>query len=139
MSDETKKKRIPKYDRVTLYEEAMKRVDGWIKQAQESKAGVSLYRKDILNWYILNAPEQLDAKSIENLAAQFFDQERFLKQALKRVREAKDRGESVSLQELMTDEQSVKPKKPRKPRSPKSNAIENVLDDSVTTSTSDIS
>ena len=139
MSDETKKKRIPKYDRVTLYEEAMKRVDGWIKQAQESKAGVSLYRKDILNWYILNAPEQLDAKFIENLAAQFFDQERFLKQALKRVREAKGRGESVSLQELMTDEQSVKPKKPRKPRSPKSNAIENVLDDSVTTSTSDIS
>ena len=139
MSDETKKKRIPKYDRVTLYEEAMKRVDGWIKQAQESKAGVSLYRKDILNWYILNAPEQLDAKFIKNLAAQFFDQERFLKQSLKRVREAKGRGESVSLQELMTDEQSVKPKKPRKPRSPKSNATENVLDDSVTTSTSDIS
>lgn len=81
----------------------------------------------------------MDAKSIENLAAQFFDQERFLKQALKRVTEAKDRGESVLLQELMTDEQSVKPKKPRKPRSPKSNAIENVLDDSVTTSTSDIS
>ncbi|HRK09155.1 MAG TPA: hypothetical protein PLZ57_15405 [Pseudobdellovibrionaceae bacterium] len=139
MSDETKKKRIPKYDRVTLYDEAMKRVDGWIKQAQDSKAGVSLFRKDILNWYILNAPEQLDAKSIESLAAQFFDQERFLKQALKRVRDAKGRGETVSLQELMTDEQSVKPKKPRKPRSSKLNSTEGVLDDSVTASTSDFS
>lgn len=139
MSDETKKKRIPKYDRVTLYDEAMKRVDGWIKQAQDSKAGVSLFRKDILNWYILNAPKQLDAKSIENLAAQFFDQERFLKQALKRVRDAKGRGETVSIQELMTDEQSVKSKKPRKPRSPKSNSAEGVSVDTVTTPTIDFS
>ena len=136
MSEETKKKRIPKYDRVTLYEEAMKRVDGWIKQAQDSKAGVSLFRKDILNWYILNAPEQLDAKSIENLAAQFFDQERFLKQALKRVRDEKGRGETASLQELMTDEQSGKPKKPPKPHLSKS---ESVLDASVATPTSDFS
>ncbi|MBL7669793.1 MAG: hypothetical protein JNM39_04850 [Bdellovibrionaceae bacterium] len=139
MSEEAKKKRIPKYDRVTLYDEAMKRVDGWIKQAQDSKAGVSLFRKDILNWYILNAPEKLDAKSIENLAAQFFDQERFLKQALKRVRDAKCRGETVSLQELITDEQSVKSKKPRKPRSPKSNSTEGVSVDPVTTPASDFS
>lgn len=139
MSDETKKKRIPKYDRVTLYDEAMKRVDGWISQAQDSKAGVSLFRKDILNWYILNAPEQLDAKSIESLAAQFFDQERFLKQALKQVRDAKGRGETVSLQELMTDEQSVKPKKPRKPRSPKLNSTEGVSVDPVTAPASDFS
>lgn len=118
MSEEIKKKRIPKYDRVTLYEEAMKRVDGWIKQVEGSKAGVSMFRKDILNWYILNAPEQLDAKAVECLALQFFDQERFLKQALKRVRDAKGRGETLLLHELMTDEQSVKPKKPRKPRAP---------------------
>lgn len=138
MSEETnKKKRIPKYDRVTLYEEAMKRVDGWIKQVQDSKAGVSLFRKDILNWYILNAPEQLDAMAVEGLAAQFFDQERFLKQALKRVRDAKDRGETLSLKELMSDEQSVKPKKPRKSRAPKEGVTNGVCADPEANPTSD--
>lgn len=139
MSEETKKKRIPKYDRVTLYEEAMKRVDGWIKQAQDSKVGVSLFRKDILNWYILSAPEQLDAKAIEELGVQFFDQERFLKQALKRVRDAKGRGETLSLQELISDEQSVKLKKPRKPRAPKEDRIESICDSSVTNQKEDFS
>lgn len=139
MSEETKKKRIPKYDRVTLYEEAMKRVDGWIKQAEEAKTGVSLFRKDILNWHIINAPEQLDVKSIEDLAARFFDQERFLKQALRRIRDAKGRGETLSLQELMSDEQSVKPKKIRKPRSQKESATEAISADLKATSTSDFS
>lgn len=125
MSDEIKaKKRIPKYDRVTLYEEAMKRVDGWISQVEASKGGVSLFRKDILNWYILDSPEQLDKDSVEALAVQFFDQERFLKQALQRVRDAKGRGENLSLTDIMNAEQSVKPKKLRKPRTPKQVSIE---------------
>ncbi len=120
MSEEIKtKKRIPKYDRVTLYEEALSRVDGWIKQVEESKAGVSLFRKDILNWFVLNSTESLPMASIEAMAAQFFDQERFLKQALKRVRDAKVRGENLSLSDIMSEEQSVKPKKERKPRAPK--------------------
>lgn len=120
MSDEIKtKKRIPKYDRVTLYDEALKRVDGWIKQVEESKAGVSLFRKDVLNWFVLNSAEVLPVASVEAMAAQFFDQERFLKQAIKRVREAKGRGENLSLSDIMSEEQSVKPKKERKPRAPK--------------------
>lgn len=139
MSDEAKKKRIPKYDRVTLYEDAMKRVDGWIKQVQDSKAGVSLFRKDILNWHILNAPEQLDAGGVAALAAQFFDQERFLKQALKRVRDAKGRGETLSLHALMSEEQSVKPKKPRKPRAPKEVSTEPICKDPAATPTSNFS
>jgi hypothetical protein len=117
----------------------MKRVDGWIKQVQDSKAGVSLFRKDILNWHISNAPEQLDADGIAALAAQFFDQERFLKQALKRVRDAKSRGETLSLKALMSDEQSVKPKKPRKPRAPKEVTAEPICDDPTRTSTNDLS
>lgn len=123
MSDEIKiKKRIPKYDRVTLYDEALRRVDGWIKQVEQSKAGVSLFRKDILNWFVLSSPELLPVASVDAMAAQFFDQERFLKQALKRVRDAKVRGENLSLSDIMSDEQSVKPKKDRKPRTPKMRA-----------------
>lgn len=140
MSIDAKKKRIPKYDRVTLYEEAMKRVDSWIKQVEDTKVGVSLFRKDILNWHILNAPEKLDAGSIAALAGQFFDQERFLKQALKQVRDAKGRGETLSLQALMSDEQSVKkPVKPRKPRAPKEVSTEAICADSAMTSTGDFS
>jgi hypothetical protein len=131
MSEESKKKRIPKYDRVTLYEDAMKRIDGWIKQVQDSKPGVALFRKDILNWHILNSPEELDAGGISSLAALFFDQERFLKQALKQVRDAKGRGETLSLKALMSDEQSVKPKKPRKSRVQKEVSAEPVVDDSA--------
>lgn len=132
MSEETKKKRVPKYDRVTLYDEAMKRVDGWIKQVEETKAGVSLYRKDILNWYVVNASEQLDTEAAQALAEQFFDQERFLKQALKRVRDAKGRGETLSLQALMNNEQSAKPRKPRKLRAPKDDQSEGVSADPMT-------
>lgn len=139
MSEVAKKKRIPKYDRVTLYDEAMKRVDSWIKQVEDSKVGVSLFRKDILNWHILSAPEKLDAKALEELTAQFFDQERFLKQALKRIRDAKGRGEMLSLKELMSDEQSVKTKKPRKLRAPKDSQAEGVPADPMTTPIGDFS
>ena len=139
MSEETKKKRIPKYDRVTLYEESMNQVDNWIKQVQDSRTGVSLCRKDILNWYINNAPEQLEAKAVEKLASQFFDQERFLRQALKRVRDAKGRGETVTIEELMADEQSVKPKKPRRPRALKEEAIEGNYADPIPNKISDFS
>jgi hypothetical protein len=119
MSDEIKpKKRIPKYDRVTLYEESLRKVDAWIKQVESSKSGVSLFRKDILNWVILNSAEVLTIANVESMATQFFDQERFLKQALRKVCEAKKRGENLSLKDIMADEQSVKVKKTPKLRSP---------------------
>ena len=139
MSEETKKKRIPKYDRVTLYEEGMKRVDGWIKQVEDSRTGVSLFRKDIVNWYLLNAPEQLDSKAVEKLATQFFDQERFLRQALKQVRDAKGRGETLTLKELMAEEQSVKQKKPRKPRAQKEESTKSNSVDPISNQISDFS
>lgn len=120
MTDAIKpKKRIPKYDRVTLYDEALNRLDSWIKQVESSRSGVSLFRKDVLNWFVLNSPEALPVASVDAMATQFFDQERFLKQALSRIREAKERGEKVSLNEIMTEERSVKTKKERKRREPK--------------------
>lgn len=120
MADATKnKKRTPKYDRVTLYEDALTRIDSWIKQVEASKSGVSLIRKDILNWFVLNSPEVLPAASVDAMAAQFFDQERFLKQALTRVREAKERGEKISIDDIMSEERGVKNKKERKRREPK--------------------
>ncbi len=123
MSDEIKsKKRIPKYDRVTLYEETLKKVDAWIKQVESSKSGVSLFRKDILNWFILNSLEILPIAHIEQIGIQFFDQERFLKQAIKQLREAKKRGENLSLESLLSEKHSVKIKKDRKPRKLKNNA-----------------
>ncbi len=139
MSEEIKKKRIPKYDRITLYEEGMKRVDGWIKQVQESRTGVSLFRKDILNWYINNAPEHLDARAVKILAMQFFDQERFLRQALKDVRDAKERGETVTLKDLMAEEQSVKIRNPRRSRAPKEGSSESNSVDPITNKISNFS
>lgn len=117
MSEEIKnKKRNRRYDRITLYEEALKRVDSWIDQAEAAKAGVKIHRKDFLNWFVLNAPETLTVASLTALADKFFDQEKFLREALKKAKAAKERGETLSLKDLLNKDEPMRDKKILKPR-----------------------
>lgn len=130
MPEEIKtKKRSRRYDRITLYEEALKRVDGWIEQAESAKTGVKIHRKDILNWYVLNAPETLAIASLTVLADKFFDQEKFLREALKKAKAAKERGETLSLKDLLSKEESAHAKKILKPRATKKIALPDSVPD----------
>lgn len=116
IENEKIKKRIPKYDRVTLNEESLKRVDVWLKQARDSKAGIVIHRNDIVNWFIFKSPELLPISMVNDLGSNFFDEERFLRLTLRRIQDAKSKGENISLDALLTEKHSVKTKKERKPR-----------------------
>lgn len=102
MSDEMKEKskRTHHFDRVTLSGEALTRIDGWIEQVTKNK-GVSVSRKDCLNWFILQHSANLSSEEIAQLEIQFFDEIRFLSQSLKEMRAARARGESVDLSALL--------------------------------------
>jgi len=72
---------------------------------------VRLPRKDYVAYRLRKSPRKLLPEEIEELVTLFYDEERFLREALKEVRTAKARGEraAVDLSGL-----SIRERKPRK-------------------------
>ena len=94
------RKRTHYPDRVTLSVELLAKVDGWIAQTVVRKKGVRLNRKDIVLWKLEQATGDLSEAELQELAARFYDEERFLLDLLRDVKSAKARGEKVSLDAL---------------------------------------
>ncbi len=88
-------------ERVTLNEDALARLDQWSAQVQASRPGVTISRRDLLNWLVLSHSEALSAAETKALSEKHYDELRFLQYALKELKRAKLRGENVTLQELM--------------------------------------
>ena len=65
-------------------------------------------------------PVELPDADVKVIAERFYDEERFLKDAMRELRSKKARGESVDLAALLADVGVQKPKAIRKPRKPKS-------------------
>ena len=125
MSDEAKEKskKLRHFDRVTLSGEALTRIDGWIAQVTSKNKGVSVSRKDYLNWFILQHPETLSDEEVSRLETQFFDEIRFLSQSLKEMRAARARGEVVDLSAVLKAKEAPaegsRPRRQRRARSKK--------------------
>lgn len=117
---ENKKHRQKHFDRITLDAETLQIIDGWIAQVRAYKSGVDLSRKDLLNWLVQNLPERLSGSQEKQLAEAHYSELRFLQYAARRIKEAKARGEALTLKDLegqavSAKESSVK-RKPRKPK-----------------------
>ena len=102
MSDlEPKAKRQRHEDRVTLDEESLRQVDRWIAQVTSATKGVALSRKDVVNWLVKQHTEELTTDELNELKGKYFNEVRFLQQAIKELRAAKQRGEAVTLEEIL--------------------------------------
>ena len=120
--DTEKPTRVRHADTVTLDADLLEKIDAEILQVTGSKRGVRLPRKDYVAYRLRKSPRKLLPEEIEELVTLFYDEERFLREALKEVRTAKARGEraAVDLSGL-----SIRERKPRKkPAAPKALVIE---------------
>ena len=115
----TKKTKFRHPDRVTLTPELLSKLDGWMKQVTDKHRGVRLTRNNIVDWLIGSYPAELPNADIKIIAERFYDEERFLKDAIRELRSKKSRGENVSLADILANVGSQKPSSPRKPRKPK--------------------
>lgn len=88
-------------DRVILGEESVKRVDDWIDQIKQARPGVVLSRKDVVNWLILRHVVALSSDEVKELGDAHYDELRFLQFAMRELKKAKERGETVTLQDFI--------------------------------------
>ncbi|OQW49796.1 MAG: hypothetical protein A4S09_03305 [Proteobacteria bacterium SG_bin7] len=117
---ENNKKRQKHFDRITLDTKTLQIIDGWIAQVKLYKSGVDLSRKDLLNWLVQNLPERLSGSQEKQLAEAHYSELRFLHYAARRIKDAKARGETLTLKDL--EGKPVNAKEPgvkRKLRKPK--------------------
>jgi hypothetical protein len=102
-TEEVKSKRQRHQDRVTLDQECLDRVDGWIEQVTSVAKGVALSRKDVVNWIVKQHNEQLSGDELTELKARYFNEVRFLQQAIKTLQAAKRGGTPISLDEILAN------------------------------------
>jgi len=115
----SKKTNVRHPDRVTLTPNLLTKMDGWIKQVTDLHRGVRLTRNNLVDWLIDSYPVELPTADVKAIAERYYDEERFLKDAMRELRARKARGESVNLDELLTQVGIGKAKSVRKPRKPR--------------------
>lgn len=111
-----KKKKAKHPDRVTLTPEHQEKVDGWIKQVTANHRGVRLTRNNVVDWLIGSYAAELSRSDEKALAERFYDEERFLREAMRELRSRKARGESISLMELLRNVDTGKSTPKNRPR-----------------------
>jgi hypothetical protein len=102
MEDAAKKlKKQPRRDRVTLDPVAITRLDSWLNNLRDELKGVKIGRSDLINFLISEHTSSLTIHEIRRLKDTHFDEETFAEWALKEFRKAKERGENLSLADIL--------------------------------------
>ena len=105
--DELKKKEAKKMstldnrERVALTDASIQKLDNWVRQVTSKRTGVTLNRKQLVNALIEYHASTLSLAEEAMLAAQFYDEVKFLAQALQQLRRARARGEDLRLEALL--------------------------------------
>ena len=115
-------------DRVALTSAAVNKLNLWIEQLARSKRGVTINRKELVNWLLESAPAQLTSAQIDDIGSKFYDDLKFLNQVVHEMKEARARGERVTLDQFLKATESVKiappaERKRRGGRPPKHRAV----------------
>ena len=98
---QTKKRRLNN-TRATLSEVALDRVSTWIKQLQDENRGLSVSRNDLVSWLITSHPELLSKRECKKITKAHFNPDRHAEWAMKEFKLARNRGEDVTLEDIIT-------------------------------------
>jgi len=96
-----KKVNCVSFDRITINKNNTERLNRWIEQAQNQINGIKINRTEMLNCLLELHDDVLSANEIVEINKRFFDEVKFAEWMTQELRAARNRGESVSLQELM--------------------------------------
>lgn len=97
-----KRKRKAITDRIVLNQASLEAIARVMDQVDQAFGGlVKLGTKDVVNYLVQNRSSTLSTSDLNQIRAQFFDEVRAAQWALKQVKGAKERGESLSLGEVL--------------------------------------
>ncbi len=96
---DTSKKR-KSVERVAITKEVSKRLDGWVLQLEEQAKGISATRADVMNFLLSSYPEELSAEDVRELNKRHFDEVKFTLWLARTLKQAKQNGENVRLEDL---------------------------------------
>ena len=112
-----KKKRAVAVDRITLRPDSLNRLDGWLASLQVKFRGIRVSRSDLVNWLIGARAPELSGAELRALQREYFDEVQFTAWALRELKDARARGEKLSLKDIMArDRASQKPAHDRPPK-----------------------
>lgn len=94
-------KRKTHFDRITLKDDALAKVDGWLSQIRNSSHGIKISRADIVNWLIAGHPADLTGQEQKDISDTFYDDVAFVAWAYRQIKEARKRNEKLSLAEVI--------------------------------------
>lgn len=89
-------------DRIILKRDTRDKLDRWLRLLTDKYDGMIKFSKsDLANFVIREHAESLSELEIKLLAAEYYDEMRWINKAIEKVRHAKRRGVSLTLEELM--------------------------------------
>ena len=88
-------------DRVSLRPEVLARVEHWISQVEDRCKAIRITRNELVNFILLHHAPGLSEEETQLLGEAHYDEVRFAAWALKSIREARSRGETLTLNDLM--------------------------------------
>lgn len=127
-------------DRVTLSPASLNKIASWLGQVERLAPGLSLNRNDLLNWILDVREAELSAQDLKSLASLYFDEMRFARWACRQLKEARSRGEVITLKDIVLKnggEATLAPAKRRQRNQDKSKDILSTLASEISDSTSD--
>ena len=87
-------------DRVSLNAESYSRTEHWLSQSEKRHKGIRFTRNDLVNFILLQHAPTLSEEELSVIGQVHFDDVRFYAWAVKTVREARTRGESLTVAAL---------------------------------------
>jgi hypothetical protein len=116
---QSKQKRHTYQDRITLSAESFAKLSLWLEQVVATNKGINVDRSDLVNWLVQTHEADLALTQLKQLESQFYDPVKYAKWVLSHVKEAKARGENLTIKIVGehshgANEISVRPKRMRK-------------------------
>lgn len=140
MKDANQKKQMKSIERVTISDALKEKLSSLSDQATKALNGMaSITKSDIVNLLIEEQKEALSVLQIEKLKALHLDQVKYAYWIANQLKEARNNGESLTLEDLITKNQifvSSTKKQRRKKSEEKKNktaiSLENIKDETPT-------
>jgi len=114
-------KQLSPQDRATLTPANAKKLTAWLEQIESKYNGlVSVSKSDLTNYFLDKQPDVLSRDQLEKIKAAHFDEVRFAQWALKQIKDSKQKGEALSLKDIVSMSRLVDAEIPKRVRLPKS-------------------
>lgn len=95
-------------DRITLTPANRRKVDQWLARLNETQKGmIKVSRTDLVNCLLDLHSMELNEDEIQSVAKATFDEVRWLNSAMERIKTAKKKGESLSMDQLLEERNAL--------------------------------